>query len=323
MTAKMTAKSRLNFKLLRQDNLYSVFEGLHPFELALHLPQIIWAAKTERSVKDYYSQILGSKNYQDLFGPAFNAVLSQPADEFPAEILFRRKPRQKNIPRSFTLPRGLSSISNAIAAQPNLEVLTEVTVVRVERAVDGFRAITADGSSFTTKKLALAIPPDQAALILAYSFTELAGLLSEIAIAEITSVSVAILQKSTNLPQLAGVIAPYEPFYSAVSRDYLADPVHRGFTFHFPTGQIDPSRQIGRIREILGIPKEQLAAIAYTHNHRLPALKTNHMERVAHIDQVLAGTGIALAGNYFLGVSIEDCLIRSTNEWQRIMGVTS
>jgi protoporphyrinogen oxidase len=322
MTSKIKAKSKLNFKLLRQDNLYSVFEGLHPWELALHIPHIIWASKNDRSIKDYYSQVLGSKNYCDLFGPAFNAVLCQPADEFPAELLFRRKPRQKNIPRSFTLPQGISSIPKAIATQPNLEVLTEVTVVRIERAADSFRAITADGSSFTAKKLALATPPDQAALMLADTFPELAGLLSEISMAEITSVSVAVPKESTTLPQLAGIIAPYEPFYSAVSRDYLEDPKYRGFTFHFPTGQIDPSRQIGRIREILGIPKEQLTAIAYTHNHRLPALRPNHMERITRIDQVLAGTGarIALAGNYFLGVSVEDCLIRSTNEWRRLHG---
>ncbi len=313
-----TKKSGLSFKLLRKDNLYSVLAGLHPVELALNLPRIFWATKTGRNVKEYYSYILGTKNYQDLFGPAFNAVLCQPADEFPAELLFRRKPKQKDIPRSFTFPSGISSLTKAIANQPHLEIITKATVTKIKRIAKGFQVITYDNKVFTAKQLALAVHPDQAALMLADTYAELAGLLAEIAMAEITSISVATFHKDTTLPPLAGIIAPYEPFYSAVSRDYLDDPSYRGFTFHFPTGQIDPSRQIGRIREILGIPKEQLLATAYTHKHRLPALQTNHIERMARIDQVSATTGIALVGNYFWGVSIEDCLIRVAKEWERI-----
>ncbi|KOR28787.1 hypothetical protein TI03_03940 [Achromatium sp. WMS1] len=321
MSTQITAKSRLSFKLLRQENLYSVFDGLHPWELALHIPQIIWAQKNERSVEDYYTQILGVKNYRDLFGPAFNAVLCQPANDFPAELLFRRKSQQKSIPRSFTFPEGLSTITNAIVDSPNIDLRTEVTIAHIKRTDDGFQAISTDGSIFSAKKLGLATTPDQAAIMLADKFAELAGLLGEITMADINSISVAITQNSTTLPRLAGIIAPYEPFYSVVSRDYLEDPIYRGFTFHFPSGQIDPLRQLGRIREILGIPKEQLTSATYTHNHRLPALKPSHVGRIARINQVLAGTGIALTGNYFLGVSIEDCLTRSTSEWQRIMDI--
>jgi UDP-galactopyranose mutase len=33
---------------------------------------------------------------------------------------------------------------------------------------------------------------------------------------------------------------------------------------------------------------------------------------------MLAGTRLALTGNYFTGVAIEDCVIRSRQEWVRL-----
>jgi hypothetical protein len=39
---------------------------------------------------------------------------------------------------------------------------------------------------------------------------------------------------------------------------------------------------------------------------------------VERLDRALAGTRIAVTGNWFLGVSIEDCLTRSLGEHQRL-----
>lgn len=317
LNAAITPKLKLSFKLLQQGQVCSLLSGLHPLELSYCVPRLLWERKAGRSVKDYYTCVLGQRNYQDLFGPAFNAVICQPADDFPVELLFRPKPRRKDIPRSFTFPRGLASITDAIVRQTNLEVMTQTTVVAVEQEIDGFKTITADGKSFSSHKLAIATPPDQAASILAKTFPELAGLLGDIHMAEITSISVAMPTKFVAIPRLAGIIAAYEPFYSAVSRDYLHDTHNRGFTFHFPKDRLDPNRQIGRIREVLQIPKDQLATSIYT-NHRLPAMRSNHVERVTIIDKFLAKTGLMLTGNYFLGVSMEDCLTRSYSEWQRL-----
>lgn len=318
--ANITPKIKLSFKLLNNNRLRSVISGIHPLELVGSLPRLYWETKVGRSVKEYYSRILGRNNYKDLFGPAFNAVLSQFADEFPADMLFRPKPRNKNFPRSFTFPAGLSTIANVLAKQPGLEVLTNSAALAIEQEVDGYRVLTTDGRDFVAKHIAIAIPPDQAAILLAGNFPELAGLLGEISMAEITSVSVAVASNALIFPPFAGVIAPYEAFYSIITRDYLKDAHLRAFTFHFPTHGLDATRQVGRIREILKVPKDLLTNIAYT-PHRLPALRTNHVERVARIDRVLAGTGLLLTGNYFLGVSIEDCLTRSANEWHRLMRV--
>jgi protoporphyrinogen oxidase len=319
LTSHIKPKARVNFKILRHDKLKSVLTALRPLELVWYLPRLSRETKVGRSVKEYYSRILGEKNYRDLFGPAFNAVICQPADEFPAELLFRPKPRRKGLPRSFIFSQGLSTISNAIATQIGIKVVTNANVVTVEINSDGeMQAITADGQAYIAKNLALAVPPDKAAGILSRTFGDLAGFLANIRMAEIASISLAVANKTLKLSPLAGIIAPYEPFYSAVTRDYLKDSQYRGFTFHFPKDQLDTIRQLERIREILKIPKTEAIPIAYT-QHRLPALRANHIDWIAKIDKALAKTNLMLTGNYFLGVSMEDCVTRSVHEWQRVM----
>jgi len=318
LTPQLTAKAKVNFKLLYRGHLRSVLSRLHPLELVLSLPRLAWEPKAGRSVADYYSRVLGRDNYRDLFGPAFNAVVCQPADSFPADLLFRRKPRRKGLPRSFTLPQGLSTIPEAIVGQPSLEVLTGTAAVGIGRKADGFGVVTADGRRFAAQHLTLAVAPDQAAMLLAQGFPELAQLLGEIAMAEIDSVSVAVPRNTLRFPPLAGIIAPDPDCYAAVSRDYLEDPGQRGFTFHFRPDRLDQEGQLRRICQILGIAEGQITAIT-RHRNRLPALRAGHTERVAQIDRLLADSGLLLTGNYFLGVSIEDCLTRSATELQRLM----
>ena len=48
----------------------------------------------------------------------------------------------------------------------------------------------------------------------------------------------------------------------------------------------------------------------------MPAL--GHGEVVDGIDRLLAGGKLAVAGNYFAGLAIEDCVLRSNAEWARI-----
>jgi len=41
---------------------------------------------------------------------------------------------------------------------------------------------------------------------------------------------------------------------------------------------------------------------------------------VRAVDQALARTPIYVTGNYFAGLSIEDCVLRSRDEAQRLLG---
>jgi oxygen-dependent protoporphyrinogen oxidase len=124
-----------------------------------------------------------------------------------------------------------------------------------------------------------------------------------------------------DLPPLAGLISVDDTFYSAVSRDYRPDPLWRGFAFHFRPGITDRDEQIERACRALGIATEQVAEAAYVAN-RLPTLRKGHTELVRRIDRALAGTRLALTGNWFVGVSIEDCLTRSRQEMDRLFLAT-
>ncbi len=312
-------KEKVSFKLLGRDGLHSVFSRLHPLELALSIPRLFTEKKAGKSVADYYSRVLGERNYRELFGPAFNAVICQPAGEFPADKLFRRKPRRKEIPRSFTLPDGLSDIPATIAVQEALETRIGTRVTGIAREGDLFQVTTEDGSEFLSRHVSPALPPDAAAALLADTFPELAKPLGEIRMAAIDSMAVAVPREVLNIPPLAGIIAPGDDFYAAVSRDYMEDSLFRGFCFHFVPDCLDREQQIERICAVLGIDREAIVDIAQRRN-RLPALRVGHDALVAQIDAALAGTGLALTGNYFIGVSIEDCLTRSAVEFERVFG---
>jgi hypothetical protein len=119
------------------------------------------------------------------------------------------------------------------------------------------------------------------------------------------------------LKPIAGLIAVDEAFYSAVSRDFLADPSYRGFAFHFRPGVLSEQAQIERACLALGTTPRHIAAQARVRN-RLPALRTGHTARVRRLDETLAGTRLAVTGNWFLGVSIEDALTRSRSESDRL-----
>jgi protoporphyrinogen oxidase len=289
-------------------------------ELGLSLPRIFTGKKAGKSVREFYGAGLGRKNYQDLFGPAFRAVICQDADEFPADLLFRRKPRRKEILRAFTLPGGLSDIAERITDQDGLEVRTGQDIVQLRRDGEGFRLGMADGAELSCSTLALAVPPDAASRLLADDFGELAHTIGEIGVKEVESLALCVpVERAAHLPPLAGLIAVDDAFNSMVSRDYISHPQYRGFTFHFRPGALDNDAQLERACKALGIRPEDVSGTERVIN-RLPALRVGHDERVARIDSALAGTRLAITGNWFLGVSIEDCMTRSHQEQERLFG---
>ncbi len=304
------------YRLLTGDRLRPVFSRLHPLEAVTH----IWRLKTEpkagRSLREYYGRVLGPRNYRDLLAPAFAAVICQPADAFPAEFLFRPKPRRKDRPRSYTFDGGLSRIPEAVAGLPGLALETGRAVTALAPAGEGFEVRTEAGATLACRHLALAIPADGAARLLAPHWPELAAELSAIGMAEVDSVSVAVRAADCPLPPLAGIIAPGLDFYSAVARDWLPDPAYRAFSFHFRPGRADPEARLEEISRVIRVPREGLLEVAARRN-RLPSLGVDHGRRLERIDRALASSGLALTGNYFLGVSIEDCLCRSADELER------
>ncbi len=316
---RAAAKAKQSYQLWRGGERKSVLSALHPIELVVSLPKLFGGRKRGASVREYYGRGLGEKNYRDLFGPAFRSVICQPADDFPAEALFRKKPRRKDVLRSFSMPEGLSEIPEAIAKAPGVSVVTGVVATAVERDKQGFAVTCADGSRHRADWLTLAVPPDVAATLLTDAAAEAAAIIGNIGMAEIDTQLLVFNAADLGVDPLAGFISVDGVFLSAVSRDFLSHPELRGFAFHFPGGQLDEQARIDAACRALDASPEQLRAAAHVRN-RLPALRKGHTDQVAALDQALAGGRLGLTGNWFLGVSVEDCVTRSRSEHERRFG---
>ncbi|MTW20444.1 protoporphyrinogen/coproporphyrinogen oxidase [Allochromatium palmeri] len=321
LTRQVQPKLKVGYKLWKDGKRRSILSALHLFEAARSIPKLFKEPKDGRSVRDYYGAVLGQRNYQDLLQHAFQAVICQPADDYPAEALFRRKPRRKDVIKAFTFAEGIEAIPTAIAAQKTLDVRTGQQIERLESEGEGFRVRLQDGTAISTAHLTLAVPPDVAATLLPAesAFETARTLVAGIGMAEIETLVLVFRQTDLDLPPIAGLIAVEDAFYSAVSRDFLPDAQYRGFAFHFRPGTLDADAQVRRACQALGAAPERIAAQVYVHN-RLPALRHGHFQLVEQLDAALAGTRLALTGNWFLGVSMEDALTRSHSEHVRLFG---
>lgn len=310
-------KLRLPYRLWIGDRPVSVPSRLHWLELMFSLPKLFFLSKAGKSVQGYYAEIAGRKNFQEVLGPAFDAVICQPAADFPAEALFRKRARRKEILRSFTLPGGVQDIAAAISGQPGIKVKTQAQVERIARVGQGFRVITASGQGFTSEDLVVATPPAEASALLSTVFPDLSGLLAQIQPVYVDSLAVVLPARESTLPPVAGLIGIQDAFYSVVSRDPRPDERWRGFTFHFRPDRFDAESKAQRIASVLGLKGTQPLAKASRRNP-LPALRQGHAELVARLQQQLSGQRLGLTGNYFQGVAIEDCISRSRSEYERL-----
>jgi oxygen-dependent protoporphyrinogen oxidase len=316
---QVAAKEKRSYRLWRRGERRSILSALHVLELARSLPRLFSANKDGASVREYYGRGLGEKNYRDLFGPAFRSVICQPPDDFPAEALFRKKPRRKDVLRSFTMPNGLGDIPMALACSPGVELRTSAPVSSLSCNPDGYEVQDAAGNRYRCDALTLAVPPDVAGGLLKGAAPEAAAAIADIGMAEIDTQVLVFERSALEIEEIAGFISVDGAFLSAVSRDFLVDPALRGFAFHFPGGAMDEAARIEAACAALGVSPEKVRAQAFVRN-RLPALRKGHPKVVEHLDQALAGGKLGITGNWFLGVSIEDCVTRSRAEHVRRFG---
>ncbi|MCB1822831.1 MAG: FAD-dependent oxidoreductase, partial [Candidatus Competibacteraceae bacterium] len=274
--------------------------------------------KTGRSVAEYYGHIVGPRNYAAVFGPAFSAVICQSADEFPADALFNPRPRRKEVPRGFTLPGGVQTLAEIVAGSSGVRVALGQTVTDIQHQGERF-VVRTDSGDYTTRALCLATPVAVTTQLLRPEFPEVAEPLMEVKTATVETVGVAIPKSRLTLPLVAGLIGRNEPFLSVVSRDTVPDPSYRGFTFHFRPGRLDEAGKRDCIARVLGVPGDLPASMNMIEKlNQLPALRVGHGERAQAIDGLLAGSRLALTGNYFTGIAIEDCVARSRQEFARL-----
>jgi len=317
--------ARKRFALLRGSELVpmgplSVFRQFDFWELLRALPGALGAKKEGVSTYTYYSGAVGKRNYARVLAPFLSAVPSQSVDAFPATgdgSLFKKRPRRKDVVKSFTLEGGLGDVIDAMAATPGVETLTGALVREVHRHGTGYEVKLADGRAFEAPVVALAVPPSMAAAMLRTDAPELAAELARIHMAAVETVGVVVpRQKVAHLPELAFIVPAEDLFWSAVTRDPVPDATRRAFAFHFRTGKTD-AEKTKRICEVLGVQPGDFLDVGRRMT-MLPAPVLGHDRTVHELDRLLAGSRLALTGNYFGGLAIEDCVLRSKAEWQRV-----
>ncbi len=310
-------REKVGYKMLVDGEIKSIPSQIHFGELLFSVPRLFTAKKAGQSIESYYSRIVGAANFRRVFGPLFNAVICQEAHDFPADLLFKKRPRRKDVMKSFTLREGLQSITEAIAAQPGIQIVKGKTIETLSFSDGVFGITTADGHVYESGSLAVATSPVVAARLLEAPFPQLAVLLSRIRVETVETVGFMVRKDASPLPPLAGIVAVNEPFYSAVSRDTVRHEKYRGFVFHFKAGAADHDTKLGRISEVLGVKRDQLENVVSTEN-LVPSLLVGHDSLLAEIDRLIAGERLLLTGNYFSGVAIEDCVSRSLSEFTRL-----
>lgn len=311
---------KFNYVLYRSGKISSIFSAISPISFMINAFKIFSSKKDGKSVREYFRPIVGKSNYDKLFKYAFRAVICQDADNYPAEMfLKRRKQKEKELSRRFTFKKGLHSFLSHIIEKDGLSVIKSTQITGLGKSEGIYSLKANDGSVFRASSVALASNPFSTSILLKDIEPEVAELLSSISLFHSQSVNVIIPEeKLSHLKKVAGIISCSDNFMSAVSRDLVADDSLRGFTFHFEKDKLTKEEQFNLICKVLGISLSDILEHYYT-EHMLPSVGVEHVGLEEKIDQARINDNVYILGNYFYGLSLEDCVNRSLNESKRIM----
>lgn len=319
--------ARVHFGLLKDGTIDwltppRILQRLSWLEVALHAPIGFFRKKRNRTLQQHYAGLLGPRNFSRILSPFLAAVPSQCADDFPAEgpgSLFKKRTRRKEYPRSFGFEGGLQSLCDAIVRNPNITVRKECAATELAPCADGFEIRTGQGDVIRAPQAAVALPHGAAALLLRKHYPRVSEAVEKIASSSVESLGARIPLEKCRLPACAFIVPVEGRYFSAVTRDPFPDPAWRAFAFHFRPGTTTEQKSQCMCDLLQATPDD--LEVAAGQQLELPAPRAGHREIIAEIDGTLAGTGIALLGNYFSGLAIEDCISRAADEWKRLTTV--
>ena len=311
----IVAREKVGMKVFT-DKHEKIMSGVSKFELIRSVPNLFFSKRDGKTVKEYFGKIVGKKNYDKVFTRMFSAVIVQNADNFSAEyFLKRRKTKSKEHPKSFILKKGMSSFMEALSNHENITVQLNSEVNYLAKNVDGFEVTTASGEEFSSKDIALAVSPKLGSELMKNLNSELAEVLAAYPIQNIESRTVVLPKEKLNFDPVSFIIPLQGPCFSMVTRDVMQDEKSRGFAFHFEENNISKEEQEKFMKELLLV--DSLESETVEAKHKLPLIKVGHTERMAKIKQLAEENGIYITGNYFNGLSLEDCVERSKEEFER------
>ena len=314
-------------RVLPGKNLGLLLRMFDKLELLRALPRWFGADPKGQTVRAYYGRLVGERNFERVLGPMLAAVPSQRADDFPADLLFKKRPRRKEIPRSFTLPGGLATAVERLLEHPAIEVRCGHAVTGLGRgepaqsgrsgASRGTYVATLDsGERLEARTVALAVPPGAAARLLSEVLPGLAARVAGLREVRVESLGFVVPRAAVSLPSATFLIPLEDVFHSVVTRDVVPDPDWRAFTVHFRPG-LERAERLERAARVVGLAPADLLHVS-ERPAVLPSPRLDHASVIEAIDRDLASEPLALCGNWFEGLSIEDCALRSRSEWERV-----
>lgn len=301
---------------LEKNKFKKLTSKLHKISLLLNIYKVLKIKKSDFTVKEYYSKLLGKKNYRDFARHFFKAVLSQNPDDFPADkILKIRKNKNKAYPKSMTFENGMQAIIDGFLKDANITVVENSPVTKIGRNGNGY-VVESKDNRFVCENIALALHADKAEKICKEVLPHLSESLKKIPYKEISSSGIVLNKEKCKIPLFSGVLTQTDEFNSIVSRDIYPHDKYRGFTIH-SEDRITEDRLKEKLCEAISVNVEDVSTCCFRIN-RLPVLQKNHSDVVSDIEaELLRNDGVYIVGNYFLGLSMEDCICRAEQEAQR------
>ncbi|WP_421918470.1 protoporphyrinogen/coproporphyrinogen oxidase [Marinifilum sp.] len=309
------AREKVGMKVFT-DKHEKIMKGVNKFELMRSVPNLFFTKRDGKTVKEYFGKIVGPKNYDKVFTRMFSAVIVQNADNFSAEyFLKRRKTKSKKHPKSFILKKGMSSFMEALAAHQNIKVQLHTKINQLAKNSDGFKVLAESGEIYQSKDIALAVSPKIASKLIKGLNTDLSDVLAAYPIQSIETRTVVLPKEKLNFDPVSFIIPLQGSCFSMVTRDVMTHEKMRGFAFHFEENQISKDEQEKFMKDLLLV--DSLGAETVETKHQLPLIKTGHSKSLSKIKLLAEETGIYITGNYFNGLSLEDCVERSKQEFER------
>lgn len=320
LTEHIIPRQRLPYKVQTVDKkLKSIaFEIAYP-SLIGHFWRYFTTTRQGKTTKEYFEPIVGKSNYDKLFSKLFRAVISQEAHNYPAQLFLKqRSVRRKDYPRAITYNKGCGGLVEDLLQATQVVCRTKTQVQSIEPLSDRtFRLTTSSGEVLMAKTVVIATEPQHASSLLQQChLPEVAQEVSSIRIVKTLAINAVVDKKEMSIPAIAGVVPLTSHYLSAVSNDMHPHPTQRAFTFHFPSSNRSFAEHIEIISQTLGATIDTRAHVV-DQWHTLPALELQHLQMDSRIAPYLKKSGVFLVGNYFEGMSIEDCVRRAKAEAAR------
>jgi len=315
LVEKITTRKKLPFLFVQPNNkIQSIFTNLNWLTLSASYIKNRNISKENLTVSEYSKKVFGTNNYNNTFKYCFSAVLSQDSVNFPMEYLFKKYPRDTSLPRSFTLEKGLSSLFDN-----NSSNIINEKVISITKNDNNWVVNTSD-NSYSATNICLATPWSVTEKLLEKILPKVASHPNRPTTSNLTSIGVVADKKNLKqIKELSGLIGKEQFFYSAVSRDIIADEKLRAIVFHCKEHTNDENTLILKITELLKITKNQILHTEIKHQ-TLPKYDKNHTNFIATLnDELKNQENLYITGNFFDRLAIENCIRKSNSEFNRLI----